>query len=281
MKYYGMKRRDDRAVSEAIGFIIIFSLVIVGIGLVTLYGYPVLIKQQTTADEKNMEQTMITIQNDVNLLCFGNTPYKNTALRVSSGTLTVYNQADSPGSFTLLYGPATGTPASPFTGTPLDNPVKTGELRYEANEGLGVISYENGAVMGRRTLYAGSYMIATPRWFVDVNPNTGARTLVLFIVNLDSASTLSLAGIGNLELERTDEVYVLDVTGETLGYGLGSLHAVSVEYNPPAGTSSNQNAWNTYALGIDDASTQSGNTIKYDNLDRTIIKVYNVTVRSL
>jgi hypothetical protein len=281
MIYYGMKRRDDRAVSEAIGFIIIFSLVIVGIGLVSLYGYPVLLKQQTTADEKNMEQTMITIQNDVNLLCFGNTPYKNTALRVSSGSLTVYNQADSPGFFTILYGPDGGIPASPFTGTPLDNQVKTGELRYEANEGMGVISYENGAVMGRRTLYEGSYMIATPRWFVDVNPTTSARTLVLFITNIDSASTLSLAGIGNLELERTDEVYVLDVTATELGLP-GPLHSISVEYNPPDPTSSNLKAWNTYALGIDDAATEiSPNTIRYDNLDRTIIKVYNVTVRSL
>ena len=35
---------DDRAVSEAIGFILILGLVLTGIGLVTLYGYPVLVK---------------------------------------------------------------------------------------------------------------------------------------------------------------------------------------------------------------------------------------------
>jgi|GEM_PF-4937320 len=46
-------------VSESIGFLLIFTIVIIGIGLVTLYGYPMLIKQQMGADEQIMEKNMI------------------------------------------------------------------------------------------------------------------------------------------------------------------------------------------------------------------------------
>lgn len=283
MKYYEMKRRDDRAVSESIGFILIFAIVLIGIALVTLYGYPVLLKQQTSADETNMKQTMITIQNDINLLCFGNTPYKNTALRVSSGSLTVFTPADTTktGSFSIEYGPNdhVSFPSNDVPG--ITNPVYTGELRYEANEGLGVISYENGAVIGRQTLSEGSYMIAGPRWFVDTNPTTGNKTLVIFIINIDSASTLSLSGIGNLELEKTDDVYVLDLKDSNFGYTPGSKHSIGITYNPQSGTSNNEKAWYNFIMGIDDSPRTNGNQVIIDDLDRTIIKVYNVTVRSL
>ena len=38
---------------------LIFGIVIAGIGLVTLYGYPLLLQQQVSADEKIMEKNMI------------------------------------------------------------------------------------------------------------------------------------------------------------------------------------------------------------------------------
>jgi len=53
---------NDKAVSEAIGFILILGLVLTGIALVTLYGYPVLVKEQSSTDVKNMERAMIVIQ---------------------------------------------------------------------------------------------------------------------------------------------------------------------------------------------------------------------------
>ncbi len=80
---------NDKAVSEAIGFILILGIVISGIGLVTLYGYPVLVKEQSNTDVKNMERAMIVIQNDMKSLCFKNAPYKKSTLQVSGGTLAV------------------------------------------------------------------------------------------------------------------------------------------------------------------------------------------------
>ncbi|MEG3056147.1 MAG: hypothetical protein RQM90_08745 [Methanoculleus sp.] len=92
---------DDRAVSEAIGFILILGLVLTGIGLVTLYGYPVLVKEQSSTDVKNMERAMIVIQNDMKSLCFKNVPYKESTLQVSGGTLEVIDFSESKSSFKI------------------------------------------------------------------------------------------------------------------------------------------------------------------------------------
>ena len=70
---------------------LIFAIIIAGIGLVTLYGYPMLLKQQTSADEQIMEKNMIVLQNDVKSLAYKTVPYKETSMKVGDGALTVYN----------------------------------------------------------------------------------------------------------------------------------------------------------------------------------------------
>ena len=91
----------ERGVSEAIGFILIFSMVIAGIGLVTLYGYPILIQQQSTANERIMEKNMIVLQNDVKSLVYKTVPYKESSLKVEGGSLTVYNSSYTPAVSTI------------------------------------------------------------------------------------------------------------------------------------------------------------------------------------
>ena len=81
----------DDGISESIGFLLIFSMVIIGIGLVTLYGYPMLLREQTSADEQIMQKSMIVLQNDVKSLTFKTVPYKETMLNTGGGSLTLYN----------------------------------------------------------------------------------------------------------------------------------------------------------------------------------------------
>ena len=85
----GRKKGDD-GISESIGFLLIFTMVIVGIGLVTLYGYPMLLREQTSADQQIMQKSMIVLQNDVKSLTFKTVPYKETMLNTGGGSLTVY-----------------------------------------------------------------------------------------------------------------------------------------------------------------------------------------------
>ncbi|HEX3001117.1 MAG TPA: hypothetical protein VHN82_01925 [Methanoregula sp.] len=83
-------------VSESIGFLLIFTLMMAGIGLVTLYGYPLLMQQQTSADEQIMEKNMIVLQNDEKSLAYKTVPYKETALKIGGGALTIHNSFSTP-----------------------------------------------------------------------------------------------------------------------------------------------------------------------------------------
>ena len=59
------KINNSFGVSESIGFILILGIMVTGIGLVTLYGYPILLNEQSNANIRNMEQNMIVLQTDV------------------------------------------------------------------------------------------------------------------------------------------------------------------------------------------------------------------------
>ncbi len=80
---------NEHGVSEVIGFILILAIVITGMGLVTLYGYPILIKEQQNANIKNMERNMIVLQNEVKGLVYKSVPYRETTMQISGGTLQV------------------------------------------------------------------------------------------------------------------------------------------------------------------------------------------------
>ena len=117
----GYKTQVQQGVSESIGFILIFSIMIAGIGLVTLYGYPMLMQQQSGANEQVMEKNMIVLQNDVKSLVYKTVPYAESSLNVGGGTLTVYNASTTPVISTIDI-----TSGSNHYGTPF----MSGDLRY-------------------------------------------------------------------------------------------------------------------------------------------------------
>jgi hypothetical protein len=185
-------RLNDRGVSESIGFLLIFTIVIAGIGLVTLYGYPLLLQQQVSADEKIMEKNMIVLQNDVKSLAYKTVPYKETSLKIGGGSLTVYNSSYNPSSSTL-------TIKDTGSGSTFVDSFKPGELRYESISAQTDISLQNGAVVMRPRLLGGSVMLAEPRWFYDDTIPT--KTMVINLVNVTSSGILAKEGIGTVRMK--------------------------------------------------------------------------------
>jgi hypothetical protein len=189
------------AVSESIGYLIIFGLILTGIGLITLYGYPLLMQQQSSANMRNMEQTMIVLQNDIKSLTYKLANYKETALRVSGGSLSLYGPSYTLQKFKIQVNEGVGD-------QDLFSPPYLGELRYLSTSDNTVIALENGAVIEKPLATKGSFMLADPRWYLD--NSSGRRTLVINFMNLStmasSAQLLSQTGIGNvrMRLARTN-----------------------------------------------------------------------------
>jgi len=193
---------NDRGVSESIGFLLMFGIVITGIALVVLYGYPMLLQQQTSADEKIMEKNMIVLQNDFKSLAYKTVPFKETSMKIGGGSLTVFNSGHTPASTTIDIYDAGGTSylPAPYNG---GLPFTPGELRYESISSQTDISLQNGAVVMRRHIEPGSTMLAEPRWFFDPATNT----MVINLFEITSTDMKAKEGIGTVQMELVGDPY--------------------------------------------------------------------------
>ncbi|WML67220.1 MAG: hypothetical protein METHP_00725 [Methanoregula sp. SKADARSKE-2] len=169
--------------SESIGFLLILTIVIMGIGTVTLYGYPMLIQQQAGADEQIMEKSLIVLQNDLKSLAYKSVPYKETSLKVGGGSLTLHTSLESPSPAYFSVFDDAGVVASPAD--LLLFPI--GDLRYLSLSAESMISLQNGAVVKRSTVIPGSVMLAEPRWFIDSSTNTA----VIYLIAFNSSTVLA------------------------------------------------------------------------------------------
>jgi len=182
---------NGEAVSESIGYLIIFGLILTGIGLITLYGYPLLMQQQSSANMRNMEQTMIVLQNDIKSLTYKLSNYKETSLRVSGGSLSLLGTAHTLQKFKIT------------TDGSMDQDIFVpGEFRYLSTADNTVIALENGAVIEKPLATNGSFMLAEPRWYLD--NSSGRRTLVITYMNLTTIPTadqlLTETGVGTVRM---------------------------------------------------------------------------------
>lgn len=258
-------------VSESIGFLLIFTMVIAGIGLVTLYGYPMLIQQQTSADEQIMEKNMIVLQNDVKSLAYKTVPYKETSLKIGGGTLTVLNSSYLPSTSSIkIYDNVGAVYLDAF---------HSGDLMYSSESAGTDISLQNGAVVKRGHVETGSVMLAEPRWFYDGQ----TTTMVVNLVNITSTSGLSRAGVSTVQMAlgepRFNQTSVLDT--------VPLVPPVFLEYTPDS-VQDYSIAWDNYfqkTLGMTwiSGAPGTGVTMKYQLPATTtlVIKQYEVNIRSL
>ena len=268
MRFGKCRRTDEGGVSESIGFLLIFTLVIVGIGLVTLYGYPLLIQQQVGADEQIMEKNMIVLQNDMKSIAYKTVPYKETSLKVGEGTLTVYNTSSVPPTSTISISDSSGNPyITSFT---------SGDLRYSSLSSGTDISLQNGAVVLRKLAVPGSTMLAEPRWFYDGQTNT----MVINLIAINSSEILALSGVGTVQME-------LGVSNYTFTTKSGVTFYLDYSPDPNADFS---NAWDTYftnTLLMTRTSPLGVLPVRYTlPFDSTkpatlVIKKYEVIIKSL
>jgi len=269
-------RLNDRGVSEAIGFMLIFGMVIAGIGLVTLYGYPLLLQQQVGADEKIMEKNMIVLQNDIKSLAYKTVPFKSTSLKIGGGSLAVYSSTTSPVvSNITIYDSSFPSNTSVFN-------FSSGELRYESVSAQTDISLQNGAVIMRPRINPGSVMLAEPRWFYDEPTNT----MVINLINITSKQPMAKEGIGTVQMALVGEPYY----NETI-FSFGDPRLpIKMDYTYDLGQSYSS-AWNTYFTKTFNKPpiSSSTTTTKYElpinkthpKSGKLVIKKFEVEIKSI
>jgi len=270
------KNRAEPGVSESIGFILIFTMVMTGIGLVTLYGYPMLINQQTSANERIMEKNMIVLQNDVKSLAYKTVPYKESSLKVEGGSLTVYNTMSTPAVSTIDIQDCPGAGSNVYLST-----FHSGDLRYYSASADTDISLQNGAVVMRPHSRPGSSMLAEPRWFYD----SATNAIVVNLIGFNSSDIFSLSGTGTVQMAmgNTNYTYISPLPG-----------SLCIKYTPTS-TQDYSVAWNNYFMKVlnnppytsvsPSGSPGTGLPITYTVSSTTpmtlVIKKYDVVIKGL
>jgi hypothetical protein len=285
-----MSKPVESGVSEAIGFILILAIVMSGIGIVTLYGYPELLKAQRNAEYKNMERSLIAIQSDMNSMCFKSVPYREISLQISGGGLSVEKpQTSATQRFSIAY----------MEGGVWKDLIKNtyfypGELRFNSDDGSSFIgTLENGAVNIAWWSQdpSNSSMIANPRWFIDTAED-GTRTLFIPLIQVypktgqyvsrSSGLTQLMMQIKPLSINATDGSSIV-----SKDFVAGTVVNITYYHNPEYSFSRSWYNYFMYEMGIQSGVSIIPNnpsgvlpnfTINFQNIKKIFIQGFNITI---
>ena len=182
--------KSESAVSEVIGFIMVFSIVMLAISAIYAVGYPTIQSSKENAQFQNMEQSFMVLQSNINTVAFGHAPVRTLKTSLGGGSLTV--------------DPSEGN----ITVSPGDwNNVPLGAIEYEKNGRR--IAYEGGGVWEKYPAGA-AIKLSEPRIFVqDVDGN---RTVFVSIINI-SSDLSSVGGEGTASVTvRHNRSHTPDIT---------------------------------------------------------------------
>lgn len=256
MRTFEKREWSCSGVSEAVGFIIILGIMLSGIGLITLYGYPMLMQEQQNTNIRNMERNIIVLQNDLKSLAYKNVPYQETMLQVSGGTLSI----DSDGGLDSRFY---------VDNTSVNQSFSTGGIAFNSQDGTTTIFLENGAVHTRMWSFSeGSAMLSDPRWFYD----EAADTFVMTFITMNATQNFSQTGIGTVSMRLT-AVKQIDATAPA-GQKIKVTYAPDPKFNF-------KTAWTNHfnSPGLKMSPVSGSYELPADIT--LIIKQYNVTVLSL
>ena len=167
--------KSESAVSEVIGFILIFSIVMLAISAIYAVGYPTIQSSKENAQFQNMEQSFMVLQSNINTVAFGQAPVRTLKTSLGGGSLTVYPDAE----WIEIDVSATG----------YNRNVPIGAIEYEKNGRS--IAYVGGGVWEKYP--AGSAIkVSEPRIFV--HEDNGNRTVSVSIINISSENGISSVG---------------------------------------------------------------------------------------
>jgi len=179
--------RGDKAVSETVGFILLFGVVVIGMSFIYVTGYPILQSNMDSSIFQGAEQSFIVIQTDMKMVSFDQTPVKNMKLKLHSAGMWI----DGTPTMNITYdGP---------NGKSTHYPI--GKIEYIKGERS--LAYENGAVMAQYDT-GSKIMVSDPRIYSTMIGSDDITTIGLVQVNGNGGSSGS--SVITLKMEHNDTV---------------------------------------------------------------------------
>ncbi len=169
---------DSKAVSEVLGYILVFGMVVMAVFIIYIQFYPEIQRQQDISVFKSMEDTFTVLKNVEELVAYGASPSKTISLRVERGI--IYAKPNTQWNITVG--------GKKFT--------THGVITYEVRDMK--ILLENGAIIecfGKECI-----MMSKPRII--------RKSGEIFLSLINIRGSLALSGFGQISLENNgSEVY--------------------------------------------------------------------------
>lgn len=247
----GTHARDDRGISEVVGFVLSFSIIILAVGLMFSGGTTSLLDIRGDQQTQNAEQVFLAIADGFSELEEGQAPKRAGSLDLDVGaSLSVANESQIT---VRVNGPG------------YERTFNTRSLNY--NYERTIVSYQNGAVI--RSDRGAAVMVGKPP---ELYCSDSSRVAVVSIVTLVAPNTSSVGGstvtVTGIQLS-SKLLYPQDRTAT-------SIQNVTLNVSSPYRT-----AWNEHlgAASTDWVDPDGDGTYACENVDRAFVRHTVVEVR--
>lgn len=197
------ENKNEAAVSEVVGHIMLFAIVTLSMGVIYGIGYPALQSNIDANIFESAEQSFIVLQSNMNRVAFDQTPVKVLKINLMRSSISVDDQS----SITINDG------ISPPQ-------TSTGEIVFEKDDKT--IVYEMGSVF-KTYSNEGTIMVSEPPIFTDDIDGINVTTIGMISVN--GNSHFSGKGMTSLILKHNSSTIDRGTTVTDVDIQINSTHA--------------------------------------------------------
>ncbi|MFP9190373.1 DUF7289 family protein [Natronosalvus vescus] len=176
---------DERAVSEVLAFILVFTIVIGSVTIVSVFGMQSLTSYQEGEQLRNAERAMDALSDNFNdVVRYDGITTRSGELNLRDGSITTNHE---------------GTELSITIDGGSDHTITTGGLVYEAGSGTDTIAYEGGGIF--RGDHTGN--VALERPMIRCTEDTAVISL---LVIEQEPRTFQSSEISQISISETDSI---------------------------------------------------------------------------
>lgn len=248
----------SRAQSDAVGFVLVFSLIVLTVGTVYAAGYPALEEFRTDEQLENMERAFDVLDDNLEDLSREGAPSRATEIKLNGGTLAVN------GSTTITVN---ATTPNPVRGENFTAPTRNESTPITYNEGDTTVVSAHGAVL--RQDGDAAVMRSEPGWVVD-----GEHALIPLVVTGRTGDRVAFGGSSTVLVRG--QVTGRGVAGELVA-AAGDDVTVTVTVESPRA-----DAWKRYFesegfTAVDDTPADGAVTYRFE-VDSVVVQLTTVSV---
>ncbi|MEA1944547.1 MAG: hypothetical protein U9N07_04330 [Euryarchaeota archaeon] len=176
--------QSDRAVSEVIGYALVFGIIVTAIGLIYVAGLPALQSSKDTTQFKSVEQGFMILRTDLLKVALDQSPVRTTKLGTAEGGSLSSDPSACKLSLKIFES----------TNPVFDDTIELGNIEFASR--IGSISCENGAVVTKYP--SGSIMTSKPRMF----NSTDQGNIMFSLVKINDSFSSVGGGIARITISN-------------------------------------------------------------------------------